>query len=407
MRCSSPGNHFRSNQTLLFVGQDLESIQNYLLSHTNDDDSNDVVAGYMVYTNLRHLRGLDAPTNYGSGIEYADGLLHLPDDDHHKALQIGLWLHGTAGCREIVRGQLDAQIEQLFHYLMIDCGREDDDANKIYLRLGYEFDNPDFGYDDPIPYRTAFRTMVQYCHDRYSVQKCREKIDFVWHSWAATSNITDLERYYPGDDVVDWIGLSVFSQVYTNRSGLGNMETLQQVLEFASIHQKPTMIAESTPFGGIDSLLDPWEEWFQPVLDLIDKYDIGAWSYIDCDWESQPMWKGVGFGDTRLASNDTVQQLWQRRVLESTRFQVPLLQCHDSNSGMPSKNPLSLENSLLLIHFLSFHPSKFSRRTFLVLFFLGCVAKLLFHNKKRRKYQQLIDETITTEQVLRMGVHAI
>ena len=41
------------------------------------------------------------------------------------------------------------------------------------------------------------------------------------------------------------------------------------------------MIAESTPFGGIDldaklveefDLDDAWDRWFQPTLDLIGKY---------------------------------------------------------------------------------------------------------------------------------------
>jgi hypothetical protein len=29
----------------------------------------------MVYTDLENLKGLDQPTDYGSGIEYADGIL--------------------------------------------------------------------------------------------------------------------------------------------------------------------------------------------------------------------------------------------------------------------------------------------------------------------------------------------
>jgi hypothetical protein len=218
-----------------------------------------------------------------------------------------------------------------------------------------------------------------------------------------------LEQYYPGDDVVDWIGLSVFSQLYRNPrvQQLGNTETLQQVLEFAKTHQKPTMIAESTPFGGIDTLLDPWEDWFQPVLDLIETYDIGAWSYIDCDWESQPMWKGVGFGDTRLASNATVQQLWQHHVLESARFQAPSIQCHNNNSIIPSNHPPPLEYLLVPTNFLSFYGSTFIERTMLIVFFLCCLAKLLFHNNKHRHYQQLIDEANTTTQISRMGVHAM
>ena len=83
---------------------------------------------------------------------------------------------------------------------------------------------------------------------------------------------------------------------------------------------KPVMIAESTPFGGIPMLDDPWQDWFEPILDLIDANDIAMWSFINCDWTSQPMWRGVGFGNTRLAVNGTVMRLWREHVIRNSRF---------------------------------------------------------------------------------------
>jgi hypothetical protein len=94
------------------------------------------------------------------------------------------------------------------------------------------------------------------------------------------------------------------------------------------------MIAESTPFGGInlnnsETILfddtDPWERWFGRVLSLIEKYDIDMWSYINCDWDVQPMWRNVGFGDTRLSSNSHVMQKWQHYVIESKGNQTFLM----------------------------------------------------------------------------------
>ena len=86
------------------------------------------------------------------------------------------------------------------------------------------------------------------------------------------------------------------------------------------------MIAESTPFGGINmnttktrlyNKTDSWDRWFSEVLALIKAFDISMWSYINCDWESQPMWKGVGFGDTRLSSNKEVMTKWAYFVQNS------------------------------------------------------------------------------------------
>jgi len=83
------------------------------------------------------------------------------------------------------------------------------------------------------------------------------------------------------------------------------------------------MIAESTPFGGIhnnslsDTNNDDWDSWFDPVVDLIGKYDISMWCYINCNWEKQPMWHDVGFGDTRLSSSGLVTQKWSQLILQN------------------------------------------------------------------------------------------
>lgn len=83
------------------------------------------------------------------------------------------------------------------------------------------------------------------------------------------------------------------------------------------------MIAESTPFGGIElkqasedaeSFLanneydhDDWTRWFGKVIDIIDRHDVSMWCYINCDWESQPMWHNVGFGGYSFRCMNTIQ----------------------------------------------------------------------------------------------------
>ena len=81
---------------------------------------------------------------------------------------------------------------------------------------------------------------------------------------------------------------------------------------------KPFMIAESTPFGGVTE--DTWEEWFVPVIRFIEESDVRLWSYIHCDWDAQSMWKGVGFGDTRLDSSLAVARGWREEVEGGRRF---------------------------------------------------------------------------------------
>jgi hypothetical protein len=213
-----------------------------------------------------------------------------------------------------------------------------------------EFDNPSFGYsDNPESFALAFRAMVDTCEDHYP--KCRKKVAFVWHSWGGPK-VAELDRFYPGEKYVDWVGISIFQQLYpwaqnTNEgvfSG-GTIKLVTEVLEFATARDKPIMIAESTPFFGIDlaeqdpiilqqynlttnnNVVDIWDLWFQPTLDLIEHYDIGMWSYINCNWNSQPMWRGIGFGDTRLASSPRVMEQWMDQVLDSKRFSNHI-HCH-------------------------------------------------------------------------------
>jgi hypothetical protein len=191
-----------------------------------------------------------------------------------------------------------------------------------------------------------------------------------------------LDDFYPGDDVVDWVGISIFQQLYpwaeyyddTSSGGGGDfaggsMIYVKEVLDYAKRHDKPVMIAESTPFGGMfwngqdfgnkkDSIPLPlllhnnttseaaattttpdknniWNLWFAPVLQLIEQYDIRMWSYINCDWNAQPMWHNIGFGDTRLASSQRVMENWWEEVLQNPRFVSAPLNCygtdHDSS----------------------------------------------------------------------------
>jgi hypothetical protein len=144
-----------------------------------------------------------------------------------------------------------------------------------------------------------------------------------------------LEDFYPGDEFVDWIGVSIFQQLYpwateSNHFSGGSRNYVVEVLNLAQDHAKPVMIAESTPFGGIyvnGNDTDIWSLWFEPVLELIEEYDVRMWSYIDCDWDAQPMWHKVGFGDSRLVTSSDVMSKWQEHVLENPRFVMAPLEC--------------------------------------------------------------------------------
>jgi hypothetical protein len=350
-------------KTYLTIGQDFFSIQEYVQSQYNASLHRSIhqqslpiplkdfaPAALMTYTDIQQLKGLATPVDYGSGMEYAKGLAEAFPG---SGLQIGLWLNGTAGCSDILNGTLDQRIIQLYDVIGHQLHSTTADTPKVFLRVGYEFDNPWFGYsEDPSTYQRAFQKMVTDCENQLGFSVCHDRIAFVWHSWAAPRSIASLDTFYPGDEFVDWVGISIFQQLYpwANLEGTGAREKgnfaggdlthVIEVLEYAKSHDKPVMIAESTPFGGMhvastdvalgfidDSATDAqngdilWDLWFQKTIDLIDRYDIAMWSYINCDWESQPMWHNIGFGDTRLSSSKLVMENWWVKVLRNdTRF---------------------------------------------------------------------------------------
>ncbi len=115
-------------------------------------------------------------------------------------------------------------------------------AGAVFLRIGYEFDNPSFGYsDDPGTYVMAFQRLVKFLRNEMS-EHALARTFFVWHSWAAPrAKGLSLDDFYPGNEYVDWIGISVFQQLFPWSSGWGNdfvdwggnRRDIEEVLEYA------------------------------------------------------------------------------------------------------------------------------------------------------------------------------
>jgi hypothetical protein len=55
---------------------------------------------------------------------------------------------------------------------------------------------------------------------------------------------------------------------------------------------------------------ESWRRWFAPCFDFIERNDVRAFCYINWDWESIPMFRGQGWGDTRIQINEYVKSAW-------------------------------------------------------------------------------------------------
>ena len=274
------------DKVLVVIGQDIQSIDDYVKAV-------DVVpAGFMVYTSIQNMDGLyQSGENYGSGINNAQALLRK-----HSNTTIQLGLYMVNALEEILNGKYDHNIRKLSQWLV--------DINvPVYLRIGYEFDGGHNHYD-PEQYKKAYRYIV----DRLKQQKVHN-VAYVWHSKGFLTKNENIMDWYPGDEYVDWFGISYFH--------LYHEEGRVAIVNLAEKHNKPLMIAEATPYGFRNQDGHKiWNRWFNRFFQFIEKYDVKMFCYINVYWDKQKMWKGQGWGDSRVEGNDYIKIEWLKKMEE-------------------------------------------------------------------------------------------
>lgn len=342
------------NKVLLFIGQDSGTIDDY-----NQTVSEDNIEAVTLYSQIKHadpaktLKGMYTPYNENSGtMDFSQTLNNYPG----AALAIGLAIDGCNQANHqqyIANGKYDQSIKTLSKYLHSLAPR------KVFLRIGYEFDGPWNCYS-PKHYKAAFRRIaLSLKNDKVS------NVVTVWQSatWPDATIAGEntalydgtqedhLANWYPGDDVVDWIGVSVFYRDLSqwNYTPPTTPQFLQQkLLDFARNKNKPVMIAEAAPQGYRTGKLtsspiheniqtpvtqeDIWQNWYQLLFDYIEqnKDVIRAAAYINTHWDAQTRWQcksGIpagssgcadgNWGDSRIQANGYIKKKWLEQVNNS------------------------------------------------------------------------------------------
>lgn len=223
--------------------------------------------GAAFYTSL-YLTGLTNPYTFAPGDPHQD-LPYLAWVYKPLTFQIALWL-GSSQLSEISSGTWDFSIDRIAeNFKFYD--------RPIYFRIGYEFDGPHNAYD-PGEYKDAYRHIV----DRFREAGVTNVV-YVWHSYASYPyQGYDVMDWYPGDDYVDWIGISYF---FTE----GNEYYQWRLLEIAKEKQKPLMICESSAWRYTSSLKELsgqayWDYWYAPYFEFIESNpEVKAFSIINCN----------------------------------------------------------------------------------------------------------------------------
>ncbi|MCW5518769.1 1,4-beta-xylanase [Aureitalea sp. L0-47] len=305
---------------LVFIGQDLEATGGLDRYNKGYTDYFKTPAGITVYTNLspgnesygyfnKGLDGLKTKANWGAGDSWAN--LYLQDSTYqNSAIAIGVSFVNNE--KNVANGKHDHLIKELAHWIKSA-------KRPVFLRIGYEFDGWDWNHYKKKHYLKSWQRIHSIFKDLQV-----ENVAFVWQSKGSGSNQEVLEEWYPGNDIVDWVGYSYF----------GNPD--QEMLTFARKHNKPVFIAEATPVREIENLYFDsdikkeklekiiWEEWFVPFFNTIKNNSdvIKAFSYINSDWSSQPMWiNNPVFQkvDSRIQESKYISEKWQKEM-EDLRY---------------------------------------------------------------------------------------
>ncbi|MCJ8321525.1 MAG: hypothetical protein MJK12_17960, partial [Colwellia sp.] len=275
------------NKILLFIGQDSDTISDYIAAVPEDN-----IEGVTLYSEVKSaqpsetLKAIFVPSFWQSGsVDFTKTLADSPN----AAIAVGLALDN---CNQdnhqenIANGLYDETIDVMVKHFKSLAPR------KVFLRIGYEFDGPWNCYI-PKYYKLAFQRIA-----KVITKHNANNIATVWQSasWPDsygnpiydTSLEGHLSNWYPGNEYVDWIGMSVFYRSLSQWNYVPpttpqkGQETL---LAFAKVHKKPVMIAESAPQGFhiaelTNSVIQEnrpkpvtarqiWQTWYQPYFDFI------------------------------------------------------------------------------------------------------------------------------------------
>lgn len=299
-------------KTLVVVGQDTKEIEDYATALGTP-------GGVMLYTNVADLAGFGAEVNFGTG---AQSLKHWAAKAEPLVVQLGVSLKKSingdscAGdhLAAINSHALDGQISSMAVELSAL-------RRPVLLRFGYEFDNHECHRYEPAAYAQAFRQFAT-LFDTLGATN----VAMVWHAWGAAP--MDVSAWYPGDEYVDLVGVSLFPLAEIPGK-------VNAVAAFAAQHRKPLMIAEAAPQNAHPPTNSAsWQAWYQGVFDFIEQHDVRVLSYINQDWNAQSVWASQGvWGNSRLQGTP-LEAKWREaiaapRFLGSSQSLYASLACHD------------------------------------------------------------------------------
>lgn len=280
-----------AGKSLLIMGQTVERIKEYL----ENFPAKPIPGGWSAYWGIPSSGGISKPLSNETGSTQHHQM--LVKTFPNTAIQSALWMTGKWEIAQ--KASLGFYDKNIIKY----CQWAKKANRPIYLRIGYEFDGPHNAIE-PKEFIQAYKYIVDLIRNEGV-----ENIAFVWHSYAAPPfKDYPISAWYPGDDYVDWVAISVFGQAYGD-TDFGS--DCNDVLTFAKQQKKPVMIAESSPIYGIEQAsTEVWSNWFVNLFSFAYEKNIKAISFINEDWTSFNLEGLKTWKDARIYTNQQISKAW-------------------------------------------------------------------------------------------------
>ncbi|KAF9887173.1 hypothetical protein FE257_010427 [Aspergillus nanangensis] len=223
---------------------------------------------------------------------------------------------GAQLCQDIAGGKYDASLNQLGSYLAQFSNV------KYLLRVDYEVSgnlhantNPN-GFDSATFDLTAYP--AAFAHVRSVILGLVSNVEFVFHPVRGSAS-----QLYPGDDVVDWQGFSIFNNDVclavgstTNCQGDQLDPNVLKDIQFAT---KPKIVSESGAQPPASADPAAFIDYLDRVRSMVETYDFAGWFYINSLWTAHG-WDGSVWGDSRIEANAQVLDWYQQNIVANPRY---------------------------------------------------------------------------------------
>ena len=223
---------------------------------------------------------------------------------------------GAQLCNDISAGKFDDSLNKLGDYLA-GFGNV-----KFLIRPDYEVSGNLHANTNPTSFDSNTFDLKAYpaafAHVRQVLNTKIPNAEYIFHPVRGSA-----EQLYPGDDIVDYQGFSIFNNDVClpvgptmNCDGDRLDPNIIRDIKFAS---KPKWVAESAVQPPASGSSDGFLDYLTRIRDMIEQYDFAGWTYINSNWPEHG-WDTATWGDSRIEANPPVLQWFQQNIASNPRY---------------------------------------------------------------------------------------